>query len=70
LKKVLLYLESPLPYRVARDFLGLLGERQKGGGSGTGDHRPTLCRTTCRINRLKGTVADLPQHSIFGPPTF
>ena len=53
-----------------RDERGHTGDRQKVGGSGTGDHRPTLCRTTLRINRLKGAVADLPQPSIFGPPTF
>src|SRR5208283_2498317 len=53
-----------------RDERGHTGDRQKVGGSGTGDHRPPLCRTTLRINRLKGTVADTPEPSIFGPPTF
>jgi hypothetical protein len=42
----------------------------KSRGSGICDHRAWRRRTTCGINRLKGSVAALLQPAILQPPTF
>src|SRR5271169_4560673 len=47
----------------------VIRERQNVGGPVLAAIGRRPRRTTRRINRLKGTVADLPQPAIFRPPT-